>query len=61
MASGLGFEPRLPVPKTGVLPLDDPEILFFAIKYGGKIVTLENQCVYLLLYIQAKAQLKNTT
>lgn len=24
MAGGLGFEPRFPVPKTGVLPLDDP-------------------------------------
>lgn len=24
MAAGLGFEPRLPGPEPGVLPLDDP-------------------------------------
>ena len=27
MARGLGFEPRLEVPKTPVLPLDDPRTL----------------------------------
>ena len=27
MAAGLGFEPRLPGPEPGVLPLDDPAIL----------------------------------
>lgn len=25
--AGLGFEPRLPVPETGVLPLDDPAVV----------------------------------
>ena len=24
LAAGLGFEPRLPDPESGVLPLDDP-------------------------------------
>ena len=27
MARGQGFEPRLPGPKPGVLPLDDPRII----------------------------------
>ncbi len=28
MARGQGFEPRLPGPEPGVLPLDDPRLLF---------------------------------
>ena len=27
--AGLGLEPRLTVPETAVLPLDDPAILFY--------------------------------
>lgn len=29
LAPGLGFEPRLPDPESGVLPLDDPGKLSF--------------------------------
>lgn len=29
MAAGLGLEPRLPDPESGVLPLDDPAISSF--------------------------------
>ena len=29
MARGQGFEPRLPGPKPGVLPLDDPRTYYF--------------------------------
>ncbi len=34
--AGLGFEPRYPPPKGGVLPLDDPAVVLTSSKYIKK-------------------------
>ena len=38
-AAGLGFEPRLPDPESGVLPLDDPAIdMYILAGYSDQII-----------------------
>lgn len=36
LVPGLGFEPRLPGPEPGVLPLDDPGMWLKTIMFGRK-------------------------
>jgi hypothetical protein len=40
MVVGLGFEPRLAVPETAVLPLDDPTLSLFAFNGTGNYTSL---------------------
>lgn len=43
MARGPGFEPRLPGPEPGVLPLDDPRIIpLFFFKITEKFEKIKN-------------------
>lgn len=45
LAPGLGLEPRLPDPESGVLPLDDPGILSAGQAPLGAILLCQKQSV----------------